>query len=278
MDEEKLIAVIYLVTILALIVGFLFLRKRLSKITEPEDEQEEDLNVPVRRVRNERKTGKKKKKRRGLNRIRSRIEQEEDDDEAESRAEEKRIRQDEVRQRQRRAMRQMEEDKAASKRKKETAYQAKLAAKREKREAERLAREREEAEKKKKKKEDEEALYEQWAGEIEMEAEGTEVLDAEATESLMAAFVDYIKKYKVVVLDDLATEFEMKTKSVVERITDMEKVGSLSGIMDESGGKYIYITEQEMKKVVDYMMSKGRVSIDDIVDQSNKLIDLQGTA
>mmetsp|Transcript_12837 Transcript_12837/g.23326 ORF Transcript_12837/g.23326 Transcript_12837/m.23326 type:complete len:284 (+) Transcript_12837:151-1002(+) len=283
MMDQSVIIVAYLVTVVALIVGFIVLRSKVFGSGEADEAQQPQRQEPRRRA--DKKAGGKKKKRRGLNRIRNRRgddageeQDDEDDGEQAQTREERRQREKEARRQQREAMRKMEEDKAAAKRKKSDKYQAKLAAKREAREAERLAKEKEEAERKKKQKEEEDALYEQWAGEIEMEAEGTEVLDAEATESLLAAFVEYVKKHKVVVLDDLATEFDMKTKDVVDRIVTMEKEGTLTGIMDDTGGKFIYITEDEMKQVADFIVSKGRVCVDDIVAQSNKLIDLEGTS
>uniref|UniRef100_A0A6U2Z104 DDRGK domain-containing protein 1 n=1 Tax=Lotharella globosa TaxID=91324 RepID=A0A6U2Z104_9EUKA len=276
--DQSLIIVAYLVTVVALILGFIFMRGRLmgGDSPEPTEQKQRPRVNPDRKKKKER--GKKKKKR-GLNRIRQEAAEEEDEEEdaeAVQNREERRRQEREAKRQQREAMRKMEEDKAAAKRKKADKYAAKLEARREKREAERLAAEKEAAKKKKKQKEEEDQLYEDWKGEIELEEEGTEVLDAAATEALLTKFVEYVKKYKVVVLDDLATEFEMKTKDVVNHIENMEKDGTLTGIMDETGGKFIYITEDEMKQVAAFIQTKGRVSVDDIVAQSNKLIDLSG--
>mmetsp|Transcript_34465 Transcript_34465/g.83361 ORF Transcript_34465/g.83361 Transcript_34465/m.83361 type:complete len:282 (-) Transcript_34465:236-1081(-) len=281
MDQTVLVAA-YLATVVALVLGFIFLRGRMVSDSSGEEEEAERPRRTLPQRTREPRGNRKKKGRRGLARMRNRrgddSEPEEEDEEAARMRQERKQREKEVRQQQREAMRKAEEDKAAAKRKKADKYAAKLAAKREAREAERLQREKEEAQREKKKKEEEDQLYEQWAGEIEMEAEGTEVLDAEATESMLAAFVEHIKKFKVVVLDDLALEFEMKTKDVVDHINTMEKEGKLTGIMDDTGGKFIYITEDEMKQVADFITKKGRVGVDDIVAQSNKLIDLTGSA
>jgi len=273
--DQSLIIVGYLFTVIALIVGFIFLRSRSFK---NEDDSDEDRGRPVNLGRrSDRKGGKKKKKRRGLDSARRAEDDDEEDEEVARAREERRRREDEARRQQREAMRKIEREKAALRAKKAEKYAAKLAAKREAREAERAAREQEEAEKKKKMKEEEEALYKKWAGEIEMEGEGTEGVDKADMESKMNAFVEYIKKYKVVVLDDLATEFEMKTKDAVARIQTLEKEAKLTGIMDETGGKFIHITKDEMAKVATFIKSKGRVCVDDIVAQSNKFIDLAGS-
>eukprot|EP00466_Bigelowiella_natans_P011596 jgi/Bigna1/90206/estExt_fgenesh1_pg.C_650038 len=263
---------------------------------------------PRRRV--EKKSGGKKKKRRGMNRARDRrdeAEDEEEDNEAAAAREEKRRQEKEIRRQQREAMRKLEAEKSALRAKKAEKYAAKLAAKREAREAERAKKEKEEEERKKKQKEEEEAVYKKWAVDIEVEEEGTEGLDEAAKEKQLARFLEHIKRQKgkdismiilsrgklngddftlkacavavqVVALDDLAMEYEMKTKDVIDHIETMEKEGKLTGIMDDAGGKFIYITKDEMKQVASFIKSKGRICIDDIVAQSNRIIDLNATA
>lgn len=42
-------------------------------------------------------------------------------------------------------------------------------------------------------------------------------------------------------------------------------------------GKYIYITEEEMASIVNFLNKRGRVNINEVVAASNSLIDLTGT-
>ena len=51
----------------------------------------------------------------------------------------------------------------------------------------------------------------------------------------MDEFVEGIKRQKVVVLDDLASEWKMRTADVVNRLTALEQSGRITGIMDERG-------------------------------------------
>ena len=53
--------------------------------------------------------------------------------------------------------------------------------------------------------------------------------------------------------------------------------GRLSGIMDDRG-KYIYISQEEMKAVADYIKRQGRVSISHLASKSNQFIDLEPKA
>ncbi|KAJ7981606.1 DDRGK domain-containing protein 1 [Quillaja saponaria] len=94
--------------------------------------------------------------------------------------------------------------------------------------------------------------FEKWKDEFSVDAEGTtenEVQDG--SQGLLADFVEYIKKQKCVPLEDLAAEFKLRTQECINRITSLESMGRLSGVMDDRG-KYIYIGQEEMKAVADY--------------------------
>lgn len=147
---------------------------------------------------------------------------------------------------------------------------------------EREAREREleeEAKAQKAKEEEAAALeFEKWKGEFSVDAEGTtenEVQDG--SQDLLSDFVDYIKKHKCVPLEDLAAEFKLRTQECINRITSLESIGRLSGVMDDRG-KYIYISLEEMKAVADYIKRQGRVSISHLASKSNQFIDLETKA
>ncbi|KAK9268899.1 hypothetical protein L1049_000664 [Liquidambar formosana] len=108
-----------------------------------------------------------------------------------------------------------------------------------------------------------------------VDAEGTtenEVQDG--SQGLLFDFVEYIKKHKCVPLEDLAAEFKLRTQECINRITSLESMGRLSGVMDDRG-KYIYISQEEMKAVADYIKREGRVSISHLASKSNQFIDLE---
>ncbi|KDO52970.1 hypothetical protein CISIN_1g025511mg [Citrus sinensis] len=120
--------------------------------------------------------------------------------------------------------------------------------------------------------------FEKWKGEFSIDAEGTtenEVQDGDR--DLLADFVEYIKKHKCIPLEDLAAEFKLRTQECINRITSLENMGRLSGVMDDRG-KYIYISQAEMKAVADYIKRQGRVSISHLASKSNQFIDLETKA
>lgn len=116
--------------------------------------------------------------------------------------------------------------------------------------------------------------FEKWKGEFSIDAEGTTENDAQENQDLLYDFVEYIKKHKCVPLEDLAAEFRLRTQECINRITALESMGRLSGVMDDRG-KYIYISLEEMRAVAEYIKREGRVSISHLASKSNQFIDLE---
>ncbi|XP_043600659.1 DDRGK domain-containing protein 1 [Bombus pyrosoma] len=132
-------------------------------------------------------------------------------------------------------------------------------------EAERKARE------EKERKEHEEYLKMKQA--FSVEEEGYDQDDEEDKENLLEEFVLYIKQNKVVILEDLAARFGLKTSSVVERIQDLQAHENLTGVIDDRG-KFIYISQEELEAVAKFVRQRGRVSITELAENSNRLINL----
>ncbi|RWS31349.1 hypothetical protein B4U80_07042 [Leptotrombidium deliense] len=108
-----------------------------------------------------------------------------------------------------------------------------------------------------------------------VEEEGFEE-DAEESESQnkLQTFIDYIKENKVVLLEDLAGHFRMKTQDVINRVQDLLAQELLVGVIDDRG-KFIYITKEELESVAKFIKRRGRVAISELVESSNSLIKLQ---
>jgi len=180
---------------------------------------------------------------------------------------------------------QLKEAKRQEKKEQREAFQHMLETK-EKKEAERRAkeeereREREEEERKqeelikqleeeqRKKEEDE---YNKWKDMFVVEEAGKEADNRGDEENLLQKFVEYIKLRKVVMLDDLCAEFKLSTKDVIDRIQRLIDSKKLSGIIDDRG-KFIYITEDEFKAVMNFIKKRGRISRTDLVIECNRLI------
>lgn len=106
-----------------------------------------------------------------------------------------------------------------------------------------------------------------------VEEEGYEEKDEEEQKNLLQEFVDYIKRNKVVILEDLAQQFNLKTANVLERVQQMQADGILSGVIDDRG-KFIYISQAELEAVAKFVRQRGRVSITELAEHSNSLINL----
>lgn len=136
----------------------------------------------------------------------------------------------------------------------------------EKEEQERIARE-EQAKK-------EHEAYLELAATFEVEEEGFDPDQEIESEDKLSQFIDYIREQKVVLLEQLAAHFKMKTKDVVDRIQKLISNGSLIGIIDDRG-KFISITMEELQSVSKFIRQRGRVSVDELLVNSNKLINLK---
>jgi hypothetical protein len=119
----------------------------------------------------------------------------------------------------------------------------------------------------------EEEEFAQWKTSFQVSAAGEESANDQRSAQ---RFVDYIKLRKVVMIEDLAAEFGLDGKTVQARLASFEEAGMLSGVIDDRG-KYIYITEQEMDAMKQYIQRKGRVSKAELCRESNRLIRLEPT-
>lgn len=109
---------------------------------------------------------------------------------------------------------------------------------------------------------------------FEVEEEGfDDNVDETKEKDLVAQFLQFIQDEKVVVLEELAARFSLKTKDAIDRVTDLQKNGTLTGVIDDRG-KFIYISQEELQDVVKFIKQRGRISISELAESSNKLITL----
>ncbi|KAG1931682.1 DDRGK domain-containing protein 1-like [Pimephales promelas] len=107
---------------------------------------------------------------------------------------------------------------------------------------------------------------------IEDQGEAEE-LDEQESRNLLQEFIQYVKKSKVVLLEDLASHFGLRTQDAIARLQDLIADGSLTGVIDDRG-KFIYITLEELSAVAQFIKQRGRVSISELAQASNTLINL----
>ncbi|XP_012276096.1 DDRGK domain-containing protein 1 [Orussus abietinus] len=106
-----------------------------------------------------------------------------------------------------------------------------------------------------------------------VEEEGFDEDDEDEQRNLLQEFLDYIKQTKVVLLEDIALHFKMKTPKVIKRIQDLQADGILTGVIDDRG-KFIYISQEELEAVAKFVRQRGRVSISELAENSSRLINL----
>ncbi|KFO20533.1 DDRGK domain-containing protein 1 [Fukomys damarensis] len=105
-----------------------------------------------------------------------------------------------------------------------------------------------------------------------VEEEGVgESMTEEQSHNFLTEFINYIKKSKVVLLEDLASQVGLRTQDTINRIQDLLAEGTLTGVIDDRG-KFIYITPEELAAVANFIRQRGRVSITELAQASNSLI------
>ncbi|KAJ0009413.1 hypothetical protein NQD34_001115 [Periophthalmus magnuspinnatus] len=82
-----------------------------------------------------------------------------------------------------------------------------------------------------------------------------------------------VQNSKVVLLEDLASHFEMRTQDAIKRVQELLADGLLTGVIDDRG-KFISITPDELESVAQFIRQRGRVSISELAQASNRLIRL----
>ena len=123
------------------------------------------------------------------------------------------------------------------------------------------------------KKEDE--IYNQWKDMIKIGEEGEEKRNF-SDENVINEFLNYIKRRKVVSLEDLSGVFKISPNELVEKLNQFEKEGRILGIIDDRG-KYIYVTEKEMNMIENLFMKRGRINKGDLIKECNKIIKFEPT-
>nr|CAG4642252.1 EOG090X0N9E [Eurycercus lamellatus] len=106
-----------------------------------------------------------------------------------------------------------------------------------------------------------------------VEEQGFDAGEELAEENLLQKFVDYVKENKIVLLEELAANFHLKTQEAIDRLQNLVQDGSLTGVIDDRG-KFIYISREEMEAVAKFIRQRGRVSLSDLAESSNQLIQL----
>ncbi|CAG7829421.1 unnamed protein product [Allacma fusca] len=115
--------------------------------------------------------------------------------------------------------------------------------------------------------------YNQMKMEFTVEGEGCDVADAEEEENLLEKFVNHIKSKKVILFEELATQFGLKVPEAIDRVTQLVASERITGVMDDRG-KFIYISEDELQKFAKFIKQRGRVSIAEIVENSTSIINI----
>jgi len=137
-------------------------------------------------------------------------------------------------------------------------------------EEEERRREREEREERERREREE---YERLRREIKVEQRGEEQLSAEQLEEALGAMALFIRSSKVVTVEELASEFSLRSAEAARRLRLLDSQGRIQGILDERG-KYVYVSQEEMDRLAAFVVRRGRFSKAELASAANNLISL----
>ncbi|OQR73065.1 DDRGK domain-containing protein 1-like [Tropilaelaps mercedesae] len=181
----------------------------------------------------------------------------------EEKAERRRLRELELQEREERQQKQAEED---ERRRKEE----------QKKEDEEKRKEEEQRKQEEERERHEHEEYLKMKAAFAVEEEGYDEKDDLNSSQKLSEFIAYVNDQKVVQLEDLAARFRLKTQDCIDRIQRLLEDGSLCGVIDDRG-KFISITREELEEIARFIKIRGRVSIQELVENSNRLINLAST-
>lgn len=66
----------------------------------------------------------------------------------------------------------------------------------------------------------------------------------------------------------------ISVQDAIDRVQKLQESGELTGVIDDRG-KFIFISEEELAAVANFIRQRGRVSLAELASSSNSLINLQ---
>jgi len=78
-------------------------------------------------------------------------------------------------------------------------------------------------------------------------------------------------------LDELSSKFKISTKEAIDRIKALEESQRLTGVIDDRG-KYIFIKREELEKIKNLIISKGRINRRDLILECSRIVSLEPSA
>lgn len=75
-------------------------------------------------------------------------------------------------------------------------------------------------------------------------------------------------------MEELACQFGLRTQDAIDRLQALQDMERITGVTDDRG-KFIYISPEELEAVAKFIKQRGRVTISELAESSNTLINLQ---
>jgi hypothetical protein len=118
------------------------------------------------------------------------------------------------------------------------------------------------------------AEYQQWKRLIKTEKSG-EAVDEDVTQlpDFQDVFIQYIVDNKVVVLEEVAGEFGIKTARAVAILEELVIDKKLMGVFDQRG-LFLHISSTSLDRIAAQILAQGKLTMEQLHNIVNKEVDL----
>ena len=105
--------------------------------------------------------------------------------------------------------------------------------------------------------------YDEWKNLFAVEEKGEEALGEAERAQQVLDLIEFCKTSKVVLLEDLASNYKMKTAQILELLAELDADRRLTGVVDDRG-KFFFISSEEYEQVARFIERRGRISMDEL--------------
>lgn len=102
--------------------------------------------------------------------------------------------------------------------------------------------------------------YQSWKSYITVVESGEAAPLSKDDPELMRRMCEYVRKEKVIDLQEMAAEFSMRTHEVIAMVTKLEQRGEITGFFADHS-KYMFLSNGEMQELAQYIEERGRVDV-----------------
>jgi hypothetical protein len=161
----------------------------------------------------------------------------------------------------------LQERRLGEERRRQQQKEAQELAQREKKERE-LLRAKQAEEEKQQKLERQKARYEEWL--TFLSPSSTASRDSSLS---VEKWIEELKETRTMEIEKVAISFGLSSNEVTDRIRQLIREGRVAGVIDETAGRFIYLTDEELRVIASTVKERGSVTLSEVAEICNTVLD-----